>query len=131
MNIGQLLSMSIAQTSSKKLSGSRHPVGKHDQLFIALIGVVIGDMYPEIVHAFHTFVHHEAHRNGGLLARIKDHRTDGRYRRSAAFQNFYVWLFAELQRLIADIGQLKRYGNSLAQRDISQIHLILVHFQAG
>jgi hypothetical protein len=47
---------------------SRHPIGKHHQLFVALIRVVVGDVYPEIMLSIHTLMHHEAHRKRGLLA---------------------------------------------------------------
>jgi hypothetical protein len=52
-------------------------------------------VHPKIVHAIHACVHHEAHRKCGLFARLEDHRTDGRIRRSAPLHDFDLRLGGE------------------------------------
>jgi hypothetical protein len=64
-------------------------------------------MHAEVVLAFHASVHHETHREGRLLARLEDHRTDGRDRRSAALDDFYEGFLAKAQGYVASIRQLE------------------------
>jgi hypothetical protein len=107
---------------------SGYPIGKHYQLLVALFRVVVGDVHAKIVHPIHALVHHETHRNSGLLTGIEDHRTEVRYRWSTTLLYFHVWLFAEAQRLIAHVCKLKRDRNRLTQRNVAQIYLVLIYF---
>lgn len=95
---------------------------------IRLFGIVREQVNAEIVHPAHIAMHHELHTYAGAFARLEDHRTDGRLRRSAPLRNFYVGLFLETQGLIAHIGQSKGNIYSLPQTHVSKIDLLLIGF---
>lgn len=87
-------------------------------------------MNAEIVRATHVAMHHESYRKQSALARIEDHRTDGRRGRSTAFHNFDPGLLDEMQRLIADIGDLKDSADPLPQAHLPKVDHLTVSFQA-
>lgn len=62
-------------------------------------------MDAEIVLAVHALVHHELQTHAGAFARLEDHRTDGRCRRSAPLHDFDIGRLTQLQGLVADIGK--------------------------
>jgi hypothetical protein len=66
-------------------------------------------MDAEVVHAIHSFVHHELHGEGGCFTGFKCHRTDGRRGGSTPLQYFNVGCLGKLEHLISNIGQLKGY----------------------
>lgn len=74
---------------------------------IRLLGIIAWQVYAEIVHTIHTFVHHELHCQGGAFARFKNHRTDGRGGRSASLHDFDVGIFRKSKRPVACIGELE------------------------
>lgn len=51
----------------------------------------------------HIAVHHKLHRKGSTIARLKDHRTDGRGRRSATLQDFNIRSLYQPQGLVAGV----------------------------
>ena len=80
---------------------------------ISLLRIIARQVHAEIMHAIHTFMHHELHRQRGTFARLESHRTDGRSWRSASLHDFDVGLFDKPQCFIAYVGELERDLNSL------------------
>ena len=59
-------------------------------------------------------MHPELDRQGGALAGLEYHRTDGRSRGSTPLHNFDVRRFVESQDLISGIGEPEGYLDRLA-----------------
>jgi hypothetical protein len=92
---------------SQEISILWHPIRQHGQGVVGLGWVIGRQMDGEIMHAAHITVHHELHFDLGAVTRLKDHRTDGRSRRSAPLHDFNVRLLTEAQWLVTDIGYIK------------------------
>lgn len=92
----------VAQSAS--LLSLMHPIRKHNQLYFTVVWIIIWNLNTKIVHAIHALVHHELHRQCGLISGFQDHRTDGWYGGSTALCDFYNGFTRKAQRLIANIG---------------------------
>ena len=103
----------------------RHPVRQHLHRPVGASRVVADEVETEIVRPAHVAVHHEDHRHRSLLARPKDHRTDGRCGRSTPLDDFNPRFLAEAQRLVADIGQLDVHLDLPPELDIPKVDLLL------
>jgi hypothetical protein len=89
-------------------------------------------MNAEVMGTVHAFVHHEVSRfYNSALTGLKDHRTDGQFRRSAPLQDFDIGLFFESEFAISLIGNLNRKLAGLPKLDISVIDLVLIDCDGG
>ncbi len=91
------------------------------------IGRVIGlKVQPKIVKPSHLSVHHEGHLYFSFFSRLKNHRTDGRSRRSTTLLQLNKWRFAENQVAAASVFNQHRGMDPFTQAHISVIEKILV-----
>ena len=90
-----------------------YPIGKHCHRSIGLLGIVTGQVDAEVMHPFHTLVHHELHGEVRALTGLEDHRTDGRDRRSTPLDDFDIRLLFKPQWLVPNIRNLKSHLDRL------------------
>lgn len=80
------------------------PVREHSQLLLRLKRIVGLENDSEVVLAFHAFMHHELHREIGLLTWLQGRRTDDNSGRSAALDDFGHRWDRDRQWLVAGVG---------------------------
>ena len=117
------------QVESQYSLGS--PIRQYRQGLVTPGSIVTGEVDAKIVHAIHSFMHHELHVKGGRSPGFECHRTDGRSRGSAPLQNFNIGGFTEAQGLVTYIGEGELDFHRPSKLDITQVHFFPVHLQAG
>ena len=63
----------------------------------------------------HIAMHHKLHRKIRAFTGLENHRTDGRNRRSATFDDFNIRLLIEAEGFVSNVRNSERGLNGLAQ----------------